>query len=81
MRLMPLSPMKLPDDARRFRDLSLLHDTALRPEQREKLLDATEPSIVFMHQMYVRKLLGCFYVMPQAPRNRAKSALSRWLSA
>ena len=77
---LPLNPMKLPEDVRLFRDLSLLHDTALRPEQRQHLLNEIEPSAVFLHQTYVRKLLGSLYGMPQAPQNRAKSTLSRWLS-
>ena len=72
--------MNLPDDARQFRDLSLLHDTSLDAVQRNTLLLKMSSSSIKKHQIFVRGLLGQSYSMLPLPKNRAKTVFCRWLS-
>ncbi len=72
--------MQMPEDARLFRDLSLLHDTVLSLAQRAVIVDSVPPEKMKMHEIYVQGLLGTMYICEVTPKNRAKRWLFQWLS-
>lgn len=71
--------MQLPDDVRLFRDLSLLHDTALAAHQRAAIEGSISAETLKVHEKYVQGLLGDQYICPMMTKNRAKPSLFRWM--
>ena len=65
--------MTLPEDAREFRDISLLHDSALSPTKRQELLSRISIKMISTHEIFVQTLLGSAYHMPTIVVNRAKT--------
>lgn len=72
--------MQLPDDARIFRDLSLLHDTALSVPQRAALAASIPEEVLQRHEKYVQGLLGGLYTCSPVAKKRAKTRLFAWMT-
>lgn len=72
--------MLLPEDVRAFRNLSLLHDTSLNPQQRARLAAEVSTTQLEQHEQFVQTLLGSGYVGSK-PKNRAAVALFALIKA